>query len=403
MKTNSLFVALACGSMLLAANSAKAQDEVVVVEETVAVVQPIECKTHYSTSWRDNWFIQAGAGVQVPFVEKELPADLGEAKHRVSAVYNLGFGHWFSPYLGFRVSGMYGKMRFDFIKKDKAQMANINADLMWDMTSSVCGVNPNRVFSFIPFVGVGGTYTWDFKNVTSDVLTRDLKHRKSKEWTLPVSVGFQLRFRLCKYADFFAEARAQFYGDNFNNYVQGDPIEANITAIGGLSFNIGARNYTAYNPCENLEYINQLNNQVNDLRGQVAATTAALAAAEAQLPCPETVQQEVAQGAAPMLTTVRFTINSAEISSEEMVNVYNVAEYLKANPGTTIAIAGYADKDTGTSAYNQQLSERRAQAVKDALTQYGVSADRLTTAAYGSATQPYSENNWNRIVIFSQQ
>lgn len=402
MKTSYYFAtAAACAGILFSANAAAAQETVVVEETTVTTIeQPVECKTHYSSSWRDNWFIQLGAGVQVPFVEKELPD--GSDKRRVSAVYNVGFGHWFSPYLGFRISGMYGKMRFDFIEKNKANMATANADLMWDMTTSICGVNPSRVFSFIPFVGIGGTYTWDFKGIEgNDMRKYGDGHRKS-QWTLPVSAGFQIRLRLCKYVDFFAEARAQFYGDNFNNYVQSDPIEANITAIGGLSFNIGERRFQAYNPCDYLGYINQLNGQVNDLRGELAATTAALAAANAQLPCPEAEEVQAAPATTPMLASVRFKINSANISDEEMVNVYNVAEWMKANPNTTVTIQGYADEDTGTAEYNQALSQRRANAVKAAMESYGVDPSRLNIKAYGSSTQPYSENNWNRIVIFAQ-
>lgn len=402
MKTKHLLAIVGCGSMLFSANSASAQDEVVVEETTVETIQPVECKDHYSTSWRDNWFIQAGAGVQVPFVENYLPN--GDTKHHVTAVYNLGFGHWFSPYLGFRFSGYYGKIHYDYMMMNSAQMGNLNFDLMWDMTTSCVGVNPNRVFSFIPFIGIGGTYTWDFKGVNPEILARDKHSYKHHEWTLPVSVGFQIRLRLCKYVDFFAEARAQFYGDNFNNIVNGDPIESNITAIGGLSFNIGGRNFTKYNPCDYLAYVNSLNNQVNDLRGQLATTAAALAVAESQLPCPEVTQQEVSQQQVPMLSTVRFKINSAEISNEEMVNVYNVAEYLKANPNVKIVVDGYADKDTGTADYNMNLSQRRAQAVVDILTnQYGISADRISSKASGSDTQPYDINNWNRIVIFSQQ
>ena len=101
------------------------------------------------------------------------------------------------------------------------------------------------------------------------------------------------------------------------------------------------------------------------------------------------------------MSTVRFTINSAVISNEEMVNVYNAAQYIKANPDMKVVIKGYADKDTGTSEYNKGLSERRAKAVYDALTKtYGISADRLSYEGLGSADQPYDTNNWNRIVIF---
>ncbi len=400
MKTNIILTAVACGSMLLSTQLSNAQETVVVEEETVALVNEVECKTHYSSSWRDNWFIQVGAGVQVPFTDTWLPGD--QQHRRVSMAYNAGVGHWFSPYLGFRISAMYGKMRFDMEYKEKAQMLTANADLMWDMTSSICGVNPNRVFSFIPFVGVGGTYTWHFRPHIISEVGDGHGNIKDKFWTLPVSAGFQLRFRLCKYVDFFAEARAQFYGDEFNSFVSGDPIEANISAIGGFSFTIGGRKFEAYNPCDYLGYINNLNNQVNDLRGELAATSAALAAANAQLPCPEaTTAAPVEQ--TPMLTTVRFKINSANISDEEMVNVYNIAQWMKANPDAKVVVDGYADRDTGTSEYNQELSERRSQAVIDTLVkEYGIDGARLTKRAYGSSEQPYGENDWNRIVIFTQ-
>ncbi len=102
-----------------------------------------------------------------------------------------------------------------------------------------------------------------------------------------------------------------------------------------------------------------------------------------------------------MMSTVRFKINSANISDEEMVNVYNTAEYLKANPEVNVVIKGYADKDTGTAEYNMELSGRRAKAVYDALTKtYGINANRLSIDAKGSDSQPYDTNNWNRIVIF---
>ena len=386
--------------MLLSSNYASAQEAVGIVEESVITEVPVECKTNYSTSWKDNWFIQLGAGVQIPYVDHYL--NKGDDKRHITPVYNVGFGHWFSPYLGFRVTGYYGRLHLDWGKYNKANMANANVDLMWDMFNSFAGPNPNRVFSIIPFVGVGGTYTWGFDPSLATIPDGD-GHRKTKQWTLPVSAGLQLRFALCKYVDFFAEGRVNFYGDEFNNVVSGDPIEANVSVYGGFSFNIGGRNYSAYNPCEYLGYINTLNNQVSDLRGQLATTAAALAAAEAQLPCPEVVEQEAIVIQTPILASVRFKIDSARISNEEMVNVYNVAEYMKANPNVTVTVQGYADKDTGTAAYNMELSQRRAQAVVDALVnKYGVDSSRLTINANGSDTQPYSENNWNRIVIFTQ-
>ena len=104
------------------------------------------------------------------------------------------------------------------------------------------------------------------------------------------------------------------------------------------------------------------------------------------------------------MTTVRFTIDSDEIMPTEEVNVYNMAEWLKANPDEKVVVVGYADRDTGTSDYNMGLSKRRADAVAEALVKtYGIDPSRLTVKYDGSDVQPYSTNDWNRIVIFTQK
>ncbi len=400
MKKNLLYVAAACACGLFSTATANAQ-EVVVEEESVSVVDVPNCKTHYSVNKGDNWFIQLGAGIDVPVFENEL-ANGKDPRRHITATYNLGVGRWFSPYLGFRLSAYYGAWHWDNVNFSKAQMANLNLDFMWDMCNSLGGVNASRPVSVIPFVGLGGTYVWDIKSDGRNIATKDGGTR-SREWLLPVSAGLQFRFRLCRYVDFFLEGRASFYGDNANGSAYDKSIDINVQATGGFSFNLGGVNYQAYNECKDLAYINSLNNQVNGLRGELAATAAALAAAESQLPCPEVQPAAPAPAKvyAPMMSTVRFTINSAKITDEEMVNVYNTAEYLKSNPDVNVVIKGYADKDTGTADYNKELSARRAQAVYDALTNtYGIDAQRLSMDAEGSATQPYDTNNWNRIVIF---
>lgn len=394
MKKNVLWSFAACSAMLLPGVTANAQETVVVEEQTIIETE-VPCKTQYYSTSRDNWFIQVGAGVASPFVE-----NAGGGHGHFTANYNAAFGKYISPYLGWRISFYGGALHNDPSTYQKFKYANANVDFMWDMFNSFHGVNTKRVFSIVPFVGLGGTFAWDYRP-DGTIVDRDGK-RKGNMWALPVSAGLQFNFRLGKYVDFFLEGRGQFYGDNFNNIPGGRPVDINLTATGGFIFKIGGDDFKSYNPCDYLGYISNLNNQVNDLRGALATTSAALAAAEAQLPCPEVQETVVVQQAAPLMSTVRFTLNSARISSMEMVNVYNTAEYLKANPDQKVVIAGYADKDTGTSAYNMSLSKRRAEAVKKALVEkYGISADRLTVQAEGSNTQPYTENNWNRIVIFS--
>ncbi|MCM1520530.1 MAG: OmpA family protein [Lachnoclostridium sp.] len=401
MKKNLLVIA-AMGGMLFGAENAKAQETAVVVEEDIIALTNVECNDNYAPrSWRDGWYIQLGAGVQSPFVENDHSL-IGDGGRHITAVYNLGVGRWFSPYLGFRFSAYYGAIHFNSQRMASAKQANVNVDFMWDMFNSIRGYNPDRVFSMIPYVGLGGTFVFDYyNNYQANDMHRG--HVKRNQWMLPVSAGLQFRFRLSRYVDFFLEGRATMYGDNYNDVCLGRPIDFNISGIGGLVIHFDGQGMTRYNPCDYAGYVSSLNNQVNDLRAALATSEAARAAAEAQLPCPEVTVAEATVVQAPLLSTVRFKINSAYVSSEEMVNVYNMAEYLKANPGTSIIVRGYADEDTGTADYNMKLSQRRAQAVADILTSdYGIDPSRLTIEAAGSAVQPYAENDWNRIVIFAQ-
>ena len=401
MRKQTILTMAACGAALFMANQANAQDTVV-VEESVTVVDAPQCKDHYYSTGRDNWFLQFGAGIQSPFAENHLENG-GDAKHHITAVYNFAFGKWFSPYLGWRLSFNGGAIHYDDMVYTKAKMVNGSFDLMWDMTNTIGGVNPSRPVSVIPFVGVGGNYLWDIRGYEGNIATDGGKIKHS-QWSLPVSAGIQFRFRTSRYVDLFLEGRAQFMGDNFNNIAWGEPVDINLMAIGGIAINIGGSDFKKFNPCDDLAYISSLNDQVNALRGEVAASQAALAAAEAQLPCPPqqvvVAQEEVT--VAPLFPTVRFTINSARISDEEMVNVYNMAQYMTENPEVNVVIKGYADEDTGTANYNMSLSERRAKAVYNVLVNtYGINPDRLTVQAEGSNSQVYDTNNWNRSVIFA--
>lgn len=398
MKKNTLLLA-AVGGMLFSANEAMAQDATaIVVEETT--VEAVDCKDHYSPgSWRDNWYIQFGAGIQSPFVENSRAK--GDDSRKMTATYNLGVGRWISPYLGFRFSAYYGTIHWNQGTTASARLANLNVDLMWDMFNSLGGYNPNRVFSIVPYVGLGSSFVYNFHPEKGNIMDGDGK-LKSNQWLFPVSAGLQLRFRLSNYVDFFAEGRASLYGDNFNNEAYGKPVDINITAIGGFTIHFTGSNFKKYNPCEYIDALNSANAKVNDLRGALATTSAALAAAEAQLPCPEVTEVQATETNVTLFPTVRFKLNSAYVSSEEMVNVFNIAEFMKANPDTQIIVRGYADEDTGTSEYNMKLSERRAQAVADILTgDYGIAPERLILEAAGSNTQVYETNDWNRIVIFA--
>ncbi len=86
-----------------------------------------------------------------------------------------------------------------------------------------------------------------------------------------------------------------------------------------------------------------------------------------------------------------FAVNSSSLLAGSYDELNRVANVLKQYPETNIQIAGYTDS-SGSEDYNQRLSERRAESVKNALVGMGVTPSRLTTIGYGES-KPIASNN----------
>jgi len=77
-----------------------------------------------------------------------------------------------------------------------------------------------------------------------------------------------------------------------------------------------------------------------------------------------------------------FDFDTSNIRSNETNHVSDVAAYLKQNPSARVGIDGHTDP-RGTDAYNQSLSERRVNTIRDALVAAGVPGDKIDTGAFG--------------------
>ncbi len=87
------------------------------------------------------------------------------------------------------------------------------------------------------------------------------------------------------------------------------------------------------------------------------------------------------------LEDIHFDFDKSTLKPEAQTILARTARMLKDNPNAKVRIAGYASA-SGTGAYNQKLSERRATAVQEYLINEGIIArDRLSTIGYGE-TKP---------------
>ena len=107
-------------------------------------------------------------------------------------------------------------------------------------------------------------------------------------------------------------------------------------------------------------------------------------------------RQEIAELAAtkPKIDLeIRFDYNSADISKSSMPAVQELGKALSdaSLKGSTFVVAGHTDA-IGGEAFNQDLSERRADTIKKYLTEkYGLNGSDLVTVGYGK-TQPKDPN-----------
>jgi outer membrane protein OmpA-like peptidoglycan-associated protein len=81
---------------------------------------------------------------------------------------------------------------------------------------------------------------------------------------------------------------------------------------------------------------------------------------------------------------LKFEFDKAELRAEDRELLSRILGILMTSHDYTVSVNGHTD-DVGTDAYNQKLSERRAQAVRDFLVTSGLSPDILTVQGHGKS------------------
>ncbi|UTW07150.1 OmpA family protein [Pseudomonas benzenivorans] len=89
---------------------------------------------------------------------------------------------------------------------------------------------------------------------------------------------------------------------------------------------------------------------------------------------------------------VKFDFDKSVVKPDGQADIRSLADFMKQYPQTNTVVEGHTDS-IGTDAYNQGLSERRANAVRDVLVrQHGIDMGRVSAVGYGE-TRPVADND----------
>ncbi|MDR0505418.1 MAG: OmpA family protein [Dysgonamonadaceae bacterium] len=356
----------------------------------------------------NNWFVQLGAGGQGYLRNNESKTDF---QKRISVMPVASVGRWMNPYWGMRMRGQGGSLRgLDsqgfIINYDKYYNVHLNA--MWNLSNQLTGYSSTRFFHFIPYAGLGFAHRFQLHN------NQEIPQKEGVMYSyytganaLSVNGGIQLGFRLSKRICLDFDLGASLLPDYFDRVIYQDRNEAIVSASGGITLKLGQTDFKAIELVDQI-MINELNKMINQLHTELKMFTNFK-----PRPSPPCSLYPAAPPTAPDISetteitlvpnVVFFSLNSAKVDDNQQAGIFNMVEFIH-NNGGKIKVIGYADKNSGSSIYNMNLSEKRAKAVANELiTRYKVASHDIIVEWKGDEEQPYRESEWNRVVIMIPQ
>ena len=348
---------------------------------------PVQKYSVATNSFWSNWFVQVGADWNAYYSNEEHGLGLSRSPFkgfRAVPGFSVAVGKWFTPGLGLRTKfqGVWGRTVVD-ANKHSNHVWTLNENVLFNLSNMLYGYNPERVWNFVPFLGGGINRNCCNHNYAMNLSFGVLNtFRVSKK----VGINFELGWNY---------AEQDFDGVSASNSTGGKIWEGKdnrLYAEVGLTFNLGKGTWEKTPDVDAIKALSQsqidaLNAQLNDANAENARLKNLLAEKKE---APAVVKN---YSNAPM--SVFFNINKATVASrKDLVNVKGLADYAKDN-NANLVVTGYADSATGSAAYNQKLSERRAETVANELVKMGVSRDQITTEGKGGV-KDLSPVSYNR-------
>lgn len=369
-----LMIALAFAGLGAAANA-----------QSTSIETPSKYTVATNSFW-SNWYIQVGVDMSLQDPHGKDFADVFPNGKSFGA--NVAVGKWFTPVIGVRgklnwENGLLKANRphnFWTADGDKGGYLGMYFDTQFNLSNLFFGYNENRVWNIIAYPRMGV-----------------IRNYENNNYTPALGAGVESTWKLSKLINVYLDAAYTVTTGAYAVHEGSDGHRNGILSVDlGVQFNLGKSNWTkavsvdAYNAlaASSEEALAKLRSDLDaerrrnqDLQAQLAKAPKNTAAAT----------QTVISGAA---SSVFFNINSSKlVSKKDLINLEAVAAAAK-NSNAKVVVTGTADSKTGSSAYNQKLSEARAKAVADELVNLGVSRDKIEVKGIGGVNDvtPYNLN-----------
>lgn len=358
----------------------------------IATIATAQTKSrYYAESAKDNYFISVGVGGQ-------MIVNPNASDNSITPAFNISVGKLINPVWGVRgmVSGfnqkLYTAYNLENAQELKKNTVTLRAEGLFNLSSAFAGYNPDRKFEAYAFMGpalqlakaeIGGDS--DLKALISGSLGLGAAYNINSNWALNLEVRGEV-----------AESAFGDYSETVANGLVG--------ATFGATYYFGGKKFVKVS---NEALLVAANGDIKKYKELLAAeqsshavTKDELAKEKAKAPVEVVKEVEVAY-AGPR--AIFFTIGSAKIDSKGMVNINLAADIMKANPDVKYVVNGYADKATGSAKTNQRISEKRAEAVYNALIKAGVSESQIEWKGLGGQPDMWDNSRaLTRVVVIEK-
>jgi outer membrane protein OmpA-like peptidoglycan-associated protein len=397
-------------------------------------------------TYRDNWYVSIGPSAGIMFGEQDQAksafgrlrfggeVSIGKWMNQNTGVsLNIaggglrGFNYWDAPYesgyytapknthnyynpMGGPVKDANGKWnsKYTHVKakdggdgfwQDFNYLAT-TVDVMGNITNLFRGYGVEKsCFDLIGFVGIGANIAFDNGKTTPNF------------YFVTGRVGLRANFNLTKNIAIYLQQAAYATDPEFDGYkgtAMGD-LYTNTSLGLQFTFNKKVSSFEKVT----IDELDRLNRRVNENRDLINNHQDILERQQRLLDkLGSSLSSNYSEKTVPIIHKealkalpeyVRFALDSYTIERSEYSKIQGVVDFLKDNPDAKVLLVGYADRKTGNPTYNNSLSKKRVEAVQAEIKRFGINDKRLIIEWKGDKEQPFSANEWNRVVIMVER